>query len=315
MACAKTGSGIAMAMLALAGVAVAQDAPQGAHPGECYGRARLPGETHVWRERVQVSRGGAYRRTIPAERRWTSARVLVKAAWSEEVKTPAVYRTVYDRVTEPGRVSVVSTPARYRRVVERVMVEPSRLAWVRKSATMAYGGEPGAERLVPTGEVMCRVRLPARYESRVREVMVAGPGRRRVVGPSTVRRVARRELVRPAGVVHRPHPAIYKTVRHAEIVRPARAEWVRAGPSFRTVEHVSGGDRTGWARVLCPDGLAPWAMQRLQGALNARGYDAGPADGVGKPQTYDALTRFQRDHRLAVGPITAESAQALGVTP
>ena len=180
---------------------------------------------------------------------------------------------------------------------------------------MSYGGEPGAERLVPTGEILCRVRVPARYESRVREVMIAAPGRRRVVGPQTVRRVARRELVRAAGVLHRPHAAIYRTVRHSEIVRAARVEWVRTGPSFRTVEHVRGGDRAGWARVVCPDGLAPWAMQRLQGSLNARGYDAGPADGRGNPQTYDALARFQRDHRLAVGPITAESAQALGVTP
>ena len=89
--------------------AMAQDAPQNARPGECYGRARLPGETHVWRERVQTSRGGAYRRTIPAERRWTSERVLVKAAWSEAVKTPAVYRTVYDRVTR-ARPRLLSSP-------------------------------------------------------------------------------------------------------------------------------------------------------------------------------------------------------------
>ncbi len=315
MAWAKTGTVIALAALALGASAVAQDTPPDARPGECYGRARLPGETHVWRERVQTSRGGAYKRTIPAERRWTSERVLVKAAWSEAVKTPAVYRTVYDRVTEPGRPHWVATPARYRRVVERVMVEPARLAWVRKSAAFAYGGSPDAERLVPTGEVMCRVRLPARYESRVREVRVAPPGRRQVIGASTVRRVARRELVRPAGTIQRQHPAVFRIVRHGEVVRPARVEWVRTGPTFRTVAHVRGGDRQGWARVLCPDGLAPWAMQRMQGALNAQGYDAGPADGVGRRETYDALARFQRDHRLAVGPVTAESARALGVVP
>ena len=107
MAWAKTGSAIALAALALGASAMAQDAPlstpSGARPGECYGRARIPGETRVWRERVETSHGGALRRVIPAERRWTSERVLVKAAWSETVKTPPVYRTLYDRLAVPGR--------------------------------------------------------------------------------------------------------------------------------------------------------------------------------------------------------------------
>lgn len=154
MAWAKTGSVIALAALTLGASASAQDAPlstpSGARPGECYGRARIPGDAHVWRERVQTSRGGAYRRTIPAERRWTSERVLVKAAWSETVKTPPVYRTVYDRVAEPGRAYVISTPARYRRVVERVMLEPARLAWVRKSQLW-----PTAARRTPSAS--CRL--------------------------------------------------------------------------------------------------------------------------------------------------------------
>ena len=54
-------------------------------------------------------------------------------------------------------------------------------------------------------------------------------------------------------------------------------------------------------------------MARMQSSLAAQGYDAGPQDGVGRPQTYEALRRFQVDHRLAAGQVTVESARALGV--
>ena len=67
--------------------------------------------------------------------------------------------------------------------------------------------------------------------------------------------------------------------------------------------------------MVCPNGLAPWAMQRLQSGLAAKGYDAGPSDGQARPQTYEALRRFQNDHGLAEGQVTVESARALGVVP
>jgi peptidoglycan hydrolase-like protein with peptidoglycan-binding domain len=54
-------------------------------------------------------------------------------------------------------------------------------------------------------------------------------------------------------------------------------------------------------------------MQRVQAALAQRGYAPGPADGQARPQTHDALRRFQMDNHMAAGQITVESARALGV--
>ena len=54
-------------------------------------------------------------------------------------------------------------------------------------------------------------------------------------------------------------------------------------------------------------------MARMQQSLNARGYPAGPEDGVPRPDTLEALSRWQRDNHLPQGQITQESARRLGV--
>ncbi len=41
-------------------------------------------------------------------------------------------------------------------------------------------------------------------------------------------------------------------------------------------------------------------VKRVQHALARNGYDPGPIDGVARPQTADAIRRYQRDYGLAV---------------
>ena len=47
-----------------------------------------------------------------------------------------------------------------------------------------------------------------------------------------------------------------------------------------------------WPRELQP--LSRTQVTELQSALNARGFDAGVADGAAGPATRDALRRYQR---------------------
>jgi peptidoglycan hydrolase-like protein with peptidoglycan-binding domain len=53
----------------------------------------------------------------------------------------------------------------------------------------------------------------------------------------------------------------------------------------------------------------------MQQSLAQKGYDPGPQDGEARPQTYEALRKFQMDNRMAAGQITVESARALNVIP
>ena len=55
------------------------------------------------------------------------------------------------------------------------------------------------------------------------------------------------------------------------------------------------------AEVVYPSGpLTQQDIREVQRLLNARGYDAGPADGIMGPRTRSAITAFQRDSGMAV---------------
>ena len=289
--------------------------PASARPGDCFGKVHQAGPTHVSSNRVLVRPARTEQRWIPAVSQWTEHRVLVRAASTETTRIPAVYRTEVSYTFERGPSRIVHRAPSYRRVVEHVMVSPARVVWRRGRGGLGYGdGEPGAYSLHPTGEVLCRVLIPARYATRVHRVQTS-PGCDCEVEAAPVRhRVERRVLVRPERTVEHARPAVYKTVRECRIVQPGHAVTVTTPAVYRTVTHVHRSERAGWSQVVCPGGLAPWAMARLQQSLNARGYRAGPEDGRARPETMEALGRWQRDNHLPQGQVTRESARRLGVT-
>lgn len=250
--------------------------PPPASSGQCYGRVWLPGP-------------------LPARRARRSRPVLVRPAHAERVWAPARYRTVYTHAATTQRW--VTTPARYEIRTVRTVVEPGQWVWERRFAPVVSGSpEPGQTLVTPTGEIMCKVWRPARYAYATKRVLVS-PARRHCITVKASRGVTRRVLVRPAGWTTRVLPAVYRRVATS----PPAAPWTPGRP------------QEGWAPVICGGPLSREAMQRLQSALVARGYDPGPADGVERPQTYGALARFQHDRGMAWGQITVESARALGV--
>jgi hypothetical protein len=52
--------------------------------------------------------------------------------------------------------------------------------------------------------------------------------------------------------------------------------------------------------VVLDTGFGSDVVAQVQSALDRRGYDAGPVDGVAGGQTHDAIAAFQDDHGLAV---------------
>ena len=288
--------------------------PATAVPGQCFGKVHEAGPSHVSSERVLVRPARTEQRWVPAVSQWTEHRVLVRPASTETTRIPAVYRTEVSYTFEPGPTRIVSRAPSYRRVTERVMVAPAHVEWRPGRGGLGYGGgEPYAEGVHPTGQVLCRVLVPARYVTRVR-MMQTSPGCSCEVEGAPIRhRVEHQVLVRPESTVQHTRPAVYKTVRECRIVQPGHAVTVTSPAVYRTVTHVHRMERAGWSQVVCPDGLAPWAMARMQQSLNARGYRAGPEDGQARPETMDALGRWQRDNHLPQGQITQESARRLGV--
>ncbi|WP_133249129.1 peptidoglycan-binding domain-containing protein [Abyssibacter profundi] len=226
------------------------------------------------------------------------------------VRKPARYRTVSRQVeTAPGHERLVTQPARtvtetqqvvvreayeemrtvpaqFRDVTERVLVRPARMVWKR--------GRGPIERIDhATGEIMCLVEEPAEYRTVTRRVMVQPAQVQRVTVPAEVRNVPVQRVVQPAQAQRVAVPPQYGTVQTEELVEPARLEW---------------------RPVLCETNMTPGMIQRLQQALQARGFNPGPIDGVIGQRTMEAVNAFQRANGLPVDRyLNMETVRALGI--
>ncbi len=305
---------VVRASVALGASAAPLFVPVALAEGGCVGKVLLPPSESLTRERVLAAPGHVERLYAPPRMERYGRRVLVRAAREDRVHVSAVYRIERHAYTAPGPMRWVHEPDRYADVAEHVLAAPGHYVWERRYGPLVSGPpQPDQTVVTPTGLVMCKVWCPARYATAMHRVRVA-PGREYGVRTVMRRVVSRRVLVRAAGYSVRRIPAEYRWVSETRTLAPGRWMERRTGPQYvwRSTRQVhDGGDA--YAPVVCGGPLSRPAMARMQASLAAQGYDAGPQDGIGRPQTYEALKRFQVDHRMAAGQVTVESARALGV--
>jgi hypothetical protein len=289
--------------------------PAGARPGECYGQVILPAlygsaaqqviERQAWNETV---RGAAVVDKVVRK-------VLVRPERIERIRTGATYRTEVSWITRPGRPRTIREPDRYEIVREKQLIEPGHAEWRRASSPLAYGESAGKTVLQATGEVICRVWVPARYAYASRKVLVQRGGAYQVRGPARREKIVRRVLVSQGGWTELRRPAVYRNEVVRSVVREGRGQVISHPAVYSTVQKkvLVRAESPGWARVVCGGQLAPAFIAALQQRLISQGFDPGPPDGYARPQTYSALKMYQRSHNLAQGQVTVETAQALGL--
>ncbi|HTI66206.1 MAG TPA: peptidoglycan-binding domain-containing protein [Caulobacteraceae bacterium] len=308
-------AGLACVVTPLGAVQAHDGPPPNARPGECFGRVILP---PVYGDAAQrVLEQPAWTETVRGRPIVDKVvrKVLVRPAQTVRVRTRPVYRNEVSWVERPGRLRTVREPDRYRIVRDKVLVEPGHAEWRPSSAPLAYGESAGQTVLQPTGEVMCRVWVPARYAYSSRKVLVERGRAYQVRGPASRKKVVRRVLVRDGGWTERTVAAVYRNEIVRREVREGRSQVISHPAVYSSVHRqvLVRAESPGWARVVCGGAIAPAWMAALQQRLIAQGFDPGPPDGVGRPQTYAALRLYQRAHKLAQGQITVETAQALGL--
>lgn len=142
-----------------------------------------------------------------AQYRTESVRVMVKEA-TESIKViPAKFETVDERVVvKEASSEVVDVPAVYRTVSESVLVEPARSVWQEDCGVVEQVANA-------TGDTLCLVELPARYETLTKTVLDK---------PATTRTVN--------------IPAEYQTVQVERLVNPAREERIEVPAKYTMVD-------------------------------------------------------------------------------
>jgi len=293
--------------------------PPKAEPGQCFARVVIPPKYKYEKVRVLVDEGGEKVITVPPKYEWVTEKVLVREAGEKIVPTPPVYKTVTEKVLVKPETEkiVVVRPAKYKWVTEKVLVEPEHTVW--KRGTALYQGSNNnvlSEKFNPsTGEVMCLVKVPAKYKLVKKKVMVEPPVTKKVKIPAVYKTITKRVLVKPAGTKVIKIPAVYKTVKVKKLVEPAKVITQKIPPKYAYVtKRVKVRDiEYKWMPVVCKTNLTPGLIKNLQIKLKKLGYYKGPIDGIYGPMTQRAVNAYQKDHDLARGALTLQTCKALGL--
>ena len=306
--------------LVLAGAAAAQgtgDYPADAAPGSCYARVLIPETYEIQTEQVLDKPEHTEARVIPATFETVVERVMVK----EQALTYRVVPPVFEIETEqllvvPEQTETVVIPAEYETFTEQVLVRPSYITW--KPGAGLFGRPQAAEDNVTlaTGEVLCRVEVPAQYDA-VTRTRLKSPERvdTRVV-PARFRTVEKQVLREPARVIEEIVPAEYEEVEVQRLVTPEQQETIVVPATYKTIEKrtVTGGGTVEWREVLCDSNATKDKIADVQRALAARGYKV-QADGAFGPATQKAMEDWQEKNGLPVGYLTLSTVESLGVSP
>jgi len=235
----------------------------GAQAGECYSKVLTPAQYETVSETVTKAEASEKLTVIPAKYEMTEETIVVKPAGKRLIKVPAQY----------GYVS------------EKILEKPAHTVWKK-------GKGPITKLDNATGEILCKVEVPAKYSVVRKRVLKSKATVKEVAIPAEYKTIRVRKLVQDARAVRTAIPAEYQTVNRRKLVKES---------------HL------GWEKVLCETNASPSTIRSVQMGLRAKGYNPGAVDGVLGKGTLDAVHKFQKAKGLATGGLTLDSIKALGV--
>ena len=311
------------ASLVVSGAASAQgaDYPPEADAGACFARVLIPETTQIVTEQVIDKPESTEVNIIPAQYETLTENVLVKEETVEYRVIPATYETVTTQVmVEPERTETMVIPAEYETYEEKVLVRDAYTTWkpgaglFGRAADASGASVDGAA--VATGELLCKVVVPAQYETVTRTRIKTPEATETNIVPARYETVTKEVVAQPPQVVEEVIPAVYETKTVERLVEPARQEQTIIPATYKTVEKrvVTGAESLEWREVLCDTNTTPAKIQEVQRALTAAGFQT-PADGDFGPSTQRAMEAYQRANGLATGYLTVDTVKKLGVTP
>lgn len=312
------------AALSFCATAFAQSAqyPPSAEAGQCFARVLSPAVYETVTEEVLVAPESYEIEVIPAVYEMRTERVLVREETSRFSIIPPVMETVEERVMiEPERIEKYVVPAQFETYTETVVVQPERVTW--RPGSGLYGRSavaPGTSTSTPgevsTGDVLCRVVIPAEVRTITRSRMIAPPRVEERVIPARFETITRQVVAQPARYVEEVIPAVYEERSIRVVVTPAQERRILVPAVYDTVtrEVAVGGNQLHWAEVLCETNTNRFKVAEIQAALTDAGFPT-LIDGAFGPRTQRAMEAFQREHGLSVGYMTVETAYALDIDP
>ena len=283
--------------------------PPAAKSGECYARVLIPPVYETQTERVLVREADQKISVEQPKFDWAQETVKTKEASYKLEVVPAKYEWVEERVmTKPSRKELRVVPATYKTETEKALVSPERTYWKR-------GRGPIEKIDNATGEIMCLITEPARYETVTKQVVATPERVEEVEIPAEYTTVKRMVVTEEATTRRVEIPAEFSEVKVLKQVDGPDQKVTEIPAEYKTVtkQVMAKESYLEWRPVICETNMSGDFIVRLQSALQDAGHNPGPIDGVYGSQTRAAVNAFQVKNNLATGGLTTRTVEKLGL--
>ncbi len=148
--------------------------------------------------------------------------VLQKATTKTKV-IPAKYEMVEKTIeVTPASQKTITVPATYEYIDEKVLIEKEKTVWKK-------GVNPAQKLDGATGEIMCLIKVPAKYKT-IKKKVVKTPATTKVVEVPAVTKVIKvKKLVAPAKTETITIPEVKSTIQKNVLDKQPTFSWVRVG--------------------------------------------------------------------------------------
>jgi len=161
-------------------------------------------------------------------------------------------------------------PATFETVSEQVLVSPARVEWKK-------GRGPFEKIDAATGEIMCRVEIPAEYTTVEKTVLKTPPQTTEEVIPAEYELREKRVMKTPPTAQKKVIPAKYETITIREMVKPASYQQIAIPAKTQVIEkrQLVSKEVVQWREILCETNTTPNVVQEIQERLVNAGYGLG----------------------------------------
>lgn len=248
-------------------------------------------------------------KVVPAKYGFEEKKVLVKEESERLQVVPATFKTVEEQVmVKPASKKVRTISAKYKTETEKVVDKPAHTTWKK-------GRGPIEKVDGSTGEIMCKVEVPATFKTISKQVLVTPASTEEVEVPAVYKTVKSQVIDQPASVKKVTVPASYKTIKVQTEVKPVQIVKDSIPAVYKDVtSKVKVADsNTEWKPILCQTNMTKDKILKVQQALEAKGYNPGNVDGVFGGDTKRAIAKYQATNKMSTGGLTMETLKSLGL--
>ena len=159
----------------------------------------------------------------PESYKTVSEEVVIQKEATKSHVVPAQYEMVEKTIeVKPATKKTVTVPATYGYVEEKVLVEKEKTVWKK-------GKNPATKLDGATGEIMCLIKVPAKYKT-IKKKVVKTPATTKVIEiPAETKTVKVKKLISPAKTETTTIPAVKSTIEKKVLEHGPSFSWIKVG--------------------------------------------------------------------------------------